>query len=72
MSHAPFSLLTQQGSQENASVSQSNRSANVPFSGTFLTLSECCTVSDNQPDTTTEITRNKKIKEGIIQRDSVT
>lgn len=30
------------------------------FSGTFLTLSECFTVSDNQPDTMREITRNKK------------
>lgn len=51
MSQAPSSLFTWRGSQENTLVSQSDRSGSVHFSGTFLTLSECFTVSDNQPDT---------------------
>lgn len=72
MSWATFSFLTWQGLQENTSVSQSDRSGNMHFSGTFLTLSNGFTVSDNQLDTTREITRNKKIEEEIIHRRSVT
>lgn len=64
MSQAPFSLLTWQGSQENTSVFQSDRSRNVHFSGTFLALSECFTVSDNQPDTLREIPSYKKNQGG--------